>query len=148
MKRILIILFIGFVQLQFGYAQQFKSFSEDISLYPEEIKTFFANSLKEGDALFFDGFTVDWNSGMFSDEEKNRIITVSNQLLKRKARPYPHFKAYINTILLFKEPDRGNINYDKWEEGLMSLIKDKNLRFAIQFFKSTTDLLTSRRLSL
>lgn len=140
----IIILFVSF---QFtSFSQQFKKFTEEPEAYIEEMKDLFArdatNYSKGKDLL--DQFAEPWLDGGFSTQQQTEIYKISNLLLKRKARNFPHFYDYLKTVLAFKETNADSLNYLAWEEGLKFLATNKKskLRDIDQFINSTYSLIT------
>ena len=137
--------FFLFIHIDTTIAQQFKKFSQKIEKYPQEIAEFMGKNIKKEDEAFIVEFVLKWNSGLYSEEEQNRIILVSNQLLKRKARSYPHFKNYLSTLMAFKKSNQDTESYNNWEEGILYMLNDKKITLSTlnKFLNITINLLSS-----
>jgi len=85
-------------------AQRFTSFSANPSLTVEEMKTFYSTApedrKKEGDVIVAK-FTEFWNSPWLSSDMQEDFINTANIMLKKKMRPFPHFKSYIDAYISF-----------------------------------------------
>lgn len=115
-KPILFLIFTLFLLNPLFSQNQIKSFSADPAIYLKELNTFFdgvydKDKKKEGRELM-EKFTTDWNSGVFPVDVQNRIIQVSNIMLRFKMRPMPHFYEYLQTLQAFMKtnPDAKSMN--------------------------------------
>lgn len=144
MKYLSVILFL-LISLSAVKAQRFTKFTEEPETYLDEMKDLFARSetnYKMGKELL-DKFEVPWLEGGFSAEKQKRIYEISNILLDRKARNFPHFYDYLNALLIFQENHIDSLNYLEWEKSLIFLAtrpKGK-LRDIEEFLTSSTYLI-------
>jgi hypothetical protein len=107
-------------------AQQFKAFTEEPQTYLDEMKNLFSKAetnYDEGKVLL-EQFSPYWLTG-FSTDKQRRVYQVSNLLLNRKARNFPQFYDYINTLVAFSQSNIDSVNYNEWEKGLILLLSDK-----------------------
>ncbi len=121
----LLLLFIVPIQTR---AQQFKAFSEEPQLYLEEMDALFARSTmhySEGNELL-DRFEPLWLAA--SEEQQKDIIEISNLMLKRRARNFPHFFDYLETLYAFKTLNFDTLSYANWEKGLQLLLADRKVK--------------------
>lgn len=130
------------------YSQQLSSFSEDPEKFIEEVNLYMGTRLNEETQQVLNNFQHFWLSGVFSIEEKLRIIQVSNAFLSRKARPVPHFSNYFLALFHFKQINHEQASYDAWESGLLSLIRDRKvqLREVDRFLEIAVWLLSEKTL--
>ncbi len=146
-SRILIIFFFLFLIPSFLLSQRIKKFSEEVHLYPSELKNFLGPNLNQDEKDLFQKFEVSWDTAnqtsLFSEDERMRIIDISNKLLKRKARAVPHFIEYMTVILSFKETSTEKENYDQWEKGFKQYIDNKKITLTSlsEFMKISIDVL-------
>ncbi len=113
-------------------AQQFKQFTSDPELYLEEVDKLFERSgsyYKKGKDLL-DKFEVSWADSGFSPSEKEKVYEISNLMLKRKARNFPHFYDYLNLLLTFKEFNTSTTNYTNWENAYLHLLKNRKTKLS------------------
>jgi hypothetical protein len=124
-------------------AQQFKKFSGNPKKYADELFTFFKKNNKEDVANFINEFAVFWDTLHFSNEEKVRIMAISNKLLDKKAKPDPSFMSYLQLITDFKNKNHPVESYITWEKGLNSLLENKRayLSQVNQYLTVSSDLL-------
>ncbi len=83
------VLFFG----QLSIAQSVK-FTADTS-YIREMGDFLQKSRKPEVAEIFVRFSNLWNSDSLTIRQKSAIISVSNNLIKKRARVFPHFYNYM-----------------------------------------------------
>jgi hypothetical protein len=122
-------------------AQQFKQFT-DVKKYPDEVFKFFGSNITDESHDVVDELALKWDTLGFTNDQKTRIVEVSNLLLQKKARPEPHFSAYLSTILLFRNKSHDTESYENWEKGLIAYAQDPKVSLTlIQKFFSTTDSL-------
>lgn len=113
-------------------AQRNEVFSGDQAIYTEELLDFMTN-LSEQYEDVLEEFVDAWEKdSLFDETERQNIITVSQLMVKRKARPYPHFYKLMLCMLAFEEYNQIPRNYTNWVEGFIALLekrKTKTLEF-------------------
>ncbi len=112
------------------FSQQFTQFSGAHDEYLREMQSLFDRSemyAKQGTELL-DGFEDLWLDNRFSFDERTKIIEISNMMLKKKARNFPHFFNYIRTLKTIREKSVETRDYKAWEEGLINLLNQKKTR--------------------
>ncbi len=96
-------------------AQRFKAFSNDVTLTKEEMRTFAATvpkeRQKEAEALTlkFDQF---WESPQMSEEYQEAFIEMSNLMLRKNLRFFPHFESFIEAFDAFVNSDLSDHDRD------------------------------------
>ena len=89
-------------------AQRFSSFSSSPTETVAEMKALFATApserKKESEALLV-RFETFWNNASQTKEMTDNFIEISNQMLTKKMRPYPHFKSFMEASFAFLESD-------------------------------------------
>lgn len=107
MKRYLFVSFFV-LNIFFSYSQRFTGFSNDPSMTVMEMKEFTATTpqdrKKEAEQLLKD-FTEFWNSDLLDYETQQNFIEISNMMLRKKMRLFPHFEAYISAYRTFLYSD-------------------------------------------
>lgn len=105
MIRNLLFVFVFVLLLPFQMvAQRFKAFSNDPSLTKVEMREFAATVPKERQkeaealALKFDQF---WESSEMTDEYQEAFIEMSNLMLRKNLRFFPHFESFIEAFDAF-----------------------------------------------
>ena len=89
-------------------AQRFTSFSSSPESTVAEMKALFATApderKKESEALLI-RFETFWNNPSQTKEMTDNFIEISNKMLAKKMRPYPHFKAFMEASFAFLESE-------------------------------------------
>jgi hypothetical protein len=111
MRYIILFAFI-FCASHFVNAQSVK-FTADTS-YIKELGEFLQKSNKEEVMELFTQFTNKWNTGPLTLPQKSAIITVSNNLIKKRARIFPHFYNYMKYILSVLNSERIASQFNTW----------------------------------
>ena len=91
MKKILLI--IGICAAMVGSAfSQTKMFTPDPYEFMDELKAFFAKSEAnyESGKLLLKEFAPYWHGGAFTEEQQQKIYELTNQMISRRARNFPH----------------------------------------------------------
>ncbi|MCX7650273.1 MAG: hypothetical protein N2050_06955 [Flavobacteriales bacterium] len=68
-----------------------------------------------------------FKSGFFNDDDVQRLSAGLNELLKNRLRPFPHLDLYIQCHFARKEFQVPESEFEKWENSLRYLIKNKRL---------------------
>ncbi|MCD4745039.1 MAG: hypothetical protein K8R58_01935, partial [Bacteroidales bacterium] len=97
----IIIFLILFGNLSFG--QKFTEFSKDSESFISEMTNFFQKisikKNKEKCEKLMETFSLEWTSGKFTNEMKEDIYNISNLMLKRRLKAYPHFFHYLSCMV-------------------------------------------------
>ncbi len=93
-KYLTILVLLVFQHNLFG--QRF-AFTTDTA-FIRELVAFYPVLDKKEVNLILDQFTAVWNSGQINLKQKEQIIQISNQLLKKRAKPNPQFDNYLKII--------------------------------------------------
>lgn len=143
-NRILILFIIVFFRISSIslYAEKIEVFSGDLIAYPEELSNYLSTLPEQYEDLpeiFLKAWTED---SLFSLTEQNNIIRLSQLMIKRNTRPYPHFYNFLSCMLAFKEYNTSNSNYNNWVEGFEKILdKRKTKTFEINNILKFTDIL-------
>jgi hypothetical protein len=120
-------------------SQPFSEFSGESTQYTSELKEFFKKDLsskKEIEASL-KYFYVLWDSSKITNDEKTRIINVSQYLMKKKVRPYPIFYNFVVANNNFFKHNHPQESYNAWLEGLNSLTDNKT---TLSIFNQVIDI--------
>jgi hypothetical protein len=127
------------------HGQAIKSFSGETNEYFGQLNTFFDKVANKDDQKACDymlaEYTNAWNSGLFTDEQKQTILRVSNVMLKRRLKPYPDFYNYYSANIEMIELDHSGASYRAWQASVDSLVNDKRSTKPIRTFLETSSLL-------
>lgn len=150
LRILLIILFSAVINASGIYAQKKTYFSSNPDYYLEEMDKYFSShssNYKKGKELL-ELFEEIWANGKISTYRKKKIIEVSNQLIIKKARNFPHFYDYLQTILAFTNHNIDSIKYTEWEKGLMHIATSKKskIKHLSNYIKNTQNLIVRNAL--
>ncbi len=132
MKRLLLI--IGLCATMVGniFAQnQTTKFTPDPYVFMDELKVFFSKSEAnyESGKLLLKEFAPYWHGGSFTEEQQQKIYELTNQMVARRARNFPHIFNYINALLVFCQNEMTQQgNYKEWCDGLNTIVYDKSMK--------------------
>ena len=98
-------------------------FSGDIAKYPDELSLYMERNINPESAAILNKFITAWTiDSLFSTKEQEKIISVSVSLIKKNAKPYPHFSHYLNCLVTLKKSEQKTDHFAGWEKGLDLLI--------------------------
>lgn len=120
-------LLCGFMGLN---AQEIREFSGDYIQYMVELSDFMGE-LDEDQSLVFEDFKTSWLSGTLSDAEKSEIISVSNHMLRRRARPVPHFINYLDLLQRRGTALAENVKLDNWIDSYHRMMAGQEYSFNV-----------------
>jgi len=106
--------------------QALKEFPSEQDMFLPELNKFMGTNLNESQQVILSSFGSLWLSGAFDLEEKSKIISLSNLLLKRRARANPNFLEFLTTLSAFKQTEGNQENFISWYNGLVELLNSKN----------------------
>jgi len=110
-KYIFLILF--FIINQNLFAQRLK-FTTDTA-FIRELNDYFPKPDKKDEVnQTLKAFSTNFNTGKLNMKQKEQIILISNQLLKRRAKAIPHFENFLKIILSIEESQSRNAEFPKW----------------------------------
>lgn len=135
MKRLFITLILISVTIVCT-AQRISSFSGDFEQTVAEMKALFqtasSDNKKEADEIMA-AFEVWWSNPFLSGEMQRDFIELSNQMIAKKYRPFPHFKAFIQVSITFSEFDHSGDFLGKWKNMVSYQIQNgTSTAFSIQ----------------
>lgn len=124
-KIIVITIFIAVVTG--AKAQQLKSFTNKPETFIDEVNSLFEKSKSDSkkDNTTIETFITYFTANKISDHRKQNIYNITNLLLQKKARTYPHFYDYFDAIITFYSTNTDSLKYVEWEKGLIFLLNDK-----------------------
>ena len=109
-------------------AQESKVFSGEIAKYPDELFFYMQKNINPESEEILNKFIAAWTKdSLFSTGEQEKIISVSSSLLKKNAKPYPHFSHYLNCLVSQKKSTQKPENYADWNKGLDLLIAERKI---------------------
>ena len=122
MNRIITCCTILLLAAQMSSAQTIKNFSEDPAKYKEELRSFLSAADKKKTEQIFLSFESVWVS-MMNEAQKNRVIEVSNVMLKKRFKAYPVFEDYLLALSKFHEKNISSESIDAWQDAIVAITK-------------------------
>lgn len=142
MKKYILSLIL-FVFATGAYAQQ-KKFSPIEDEFVKELESFMSNAFSNEKEVqqTTKSFVSAFASGNYSPEQKKQIIETCNLMLKKRAKPLPNFKSYLDVLVAMSGHNKMGEIYNTWLEGYQIILDKKNIRYANQYCVQTYLLLT------
>ncbi len=113
------------------FAQRFKEFSGNSDTYIDELVEFYKSDVnmkkdkqKEYEELILNYSSI-WNS--IPSQQKHDVMSLSNDMLKKRVRPIPGFFDFIETQVAFQSANQSKESYNQWFKGLQWTIKSATL---------------------
>ncbi|MCK9162718.1 MAG: hypothetical protein M0O93_00015 [Bacteroidales bacterium] len=129
-KRLVLTLLVFSIGLNVS-AQRFKEFSGNSDSYIDELIEFYKSDVnmkkdkqKEYEELIINYATI-WNS--IPSQQKQDVMSLSNQMLKKRVRPVPGFFDFIETQVAFQTTNQSKESYNQWFKGLQWTIESSTL---------------------
>lgn len=108
-------------------AQAPKSFTPDPVAYPKEMQAFLQSSIKKDADNLMDLFLPVWQGNKFTVEQQKTIYEFSNDMLRKRMKPFPDFANYLNALIGFANSGQSNESFKNWhlslEKGLSTTPK-------------------------
>lgn len=123
--------------------QKTSRFSADSTLWADELKLFFSNIAdqeKKSIAPGVEDFLQKWDAERFSRDQKETIVFIFNEMVKKKIRPYPDFYNYIHALTVFFNTGQPESAFVPWSDILKKLIAGKYSRKFLAFLDASTNL--------
>jgi hypothetical protein len=129
-----------------AYSQKFTKFTHEPEAFISEMSALFerdATNVRKGKDLLAE-FEESWLNGGFSATKQKNIYEISDLLLNRGARNFPHFYDYMKNVLEFQKPNNDSLNYLEWEKALRMLTTQKKYKISDldRFFNSSYNLIS------
>ncbi len=110
---------------QSGFAQYQDSFSVDPNVFPEHLEAFMNASGNEKAEATVKLFLEDYQTGLFSELEQERIIANSNRMRKRGMFANPHYTAFLNALRAGKLSGKEEVFLLEWHTLLSQVLEDE-----------------------
>lgn len=111
-------------------AQDTKVFSGEIQTFADELMVFMQRNISPESEAILNSFLMAWRGDslmLFNEPEKEKIVKTSLDLVRRNARPYPHFTHYLSTLLALKNYRHGTQQFINWDKGLDMIIGNRKV---------------------
>ncbi|MBN1790715.1 MAG: hypothetical protein JW830_09480 [Bacteroidales bacterium] len=100
-------------------------FSGETGKYPDELSLYIQKNINAESESVLNEFLTAWRGdSIFNAREQEKIVKTSRDLLKKNAKPYPHFAHYLKCIVLMKKTGQKPENFSNWEKGLDVLLSN------------------------
>jgi hypothetical protein len=115
----LLLLCLLAIEVNRVFAQENQVFSGEINKYLEELSQYMQKNINSESEQVLNDFIIAWSQdSIFNEKEQERIVNISQNLIKRNAKPHPQFTHYLAAVIALKRSDQPSENYVKWEKGL------------------------------
>src|SRR4051812_24997110 len=105
-RRFLLLIFLFVFSSVCSHAQALKSFAPDPVKYLQEMQGFLEETNKKEAEKIMERFTLTWNSGKISNDQKQVVYATSNGMLKKRMKAFPDFVNYLNAMMGFIESNQ------------------------------------------
>jgi hypothetical protein len=144
--KLALILFFNLIAISL-FAKKNEIFSGDTTLYLEELSNYL-KTLPEQYEDVPEKFIEAWKEDkLFNPSEQYDIIILSQLMIKRNTKPYPHFYNFLSCMIAFKEYNTSESNYLNWVESFEKILdKRKTKTSQINSILKFTNVLLSENL--
>jgi len=146
-KRLLI--FFLYISISITGYSQVQKFTADANTFVQEIEDRFAASSDKKKAKEFSEYlSVFWDNPETTPEIKTLIIETCNLMAIKRARPYPDYQTYLQTVISFYTSKQRDNNFDPWHTAIVDMIKKRRspLRNVITQLKLTKGLIENKEI--
>lgn len=137
------IIFIS-VKVHNAADQSIDKFSEEPEKFPVELMLLLKDKVSTEEEFIIREFTFFWNADSLNLEQKQQIITISNNLLKKTVTSTKHFVTYVSIILELPRNQALEREYVEWSKGLLHFtsLESINIAWLSQFLSNSLNLFT------
>ena len=149
MKKYILVLLMFNVAPQFLMAQKttrITEFSTETDVYLQQLDLFLNKSKSEEFKLITKQITKAFNNSTISKLNQERIIGISNRMLKQKLRPSPYFKTFFNVVLMFNQKDENKNLFDQWIVVYDTMLTSSTSKRLMIFCDFTTSFIQNKTL--
>lgn len=139
-----IALFIVLFSSLSSLAQGPKSFTHEQSAYLKEVTDFMTATDKKKTEEFMEKFGPVWNSGSFNNTQREAIYNLSDLMLKKRLKAYPHFQNYLFTLLSFVESKQGESSFTAWQSSLDKLLNRSSTKKFVAYLDVCNNLFSKK----
>lgn len=118
-------------------------FTGDSLKFASEINGIFGNIADNERKIIEPGiqaFEKKWTGKQFTPDEQKVILSLLNEMVKKKIRPFPDFYNYFHALNVFIDNKQPREHFTPWSDILRKLLSDKNSRKFLAWLESTTNL--------
>jgi hypothetical protein len=127
------------------FAQRVTSFSQEFEVFANEIGELVKPNLEKNEAELVEKFKLFWSTDTLSQNQKEKVISISNLLLKKTAANTRHFITFIKTLPLYSQQQKFQNEIDTWLTGLESYANTETISISwiSQFLINSYSLFTN-----
>jgi hypothetical protein len=129
----------------YSSAQAVKSFTHDPVKFLSEMELFLQATNKKDAEKLIERFTIPWNGGKFNNDQKERIYSTADAMLKKRLKAFPDFSNYLNALIGFSESTQTAQSFENWHAGIDKLLKGSGRNFS-SYLDVCYDLFSSNTL--
>ena len=142
-------LVVAILAVSFSKAQTVEAFPSDSVKFIKKISSYMSKTKNKDKAKkLVEEFKELWESGVINDSYRRDIYKQTNLMLKKKARPYPHFETYMRIMMAFASTEHTDKNYQVWIDYYTKILKKGRLSMAslTRFLNSSLGLISENSL--
>ncbi|HEX2393802.1 MAG TPA: hypothetical protein VHI78_00560, partial [Bacteroidales bacterium] len=108
--------------------QESRIFSGDLSAFPTELSAYIQKNVNSESQEALNRFLTLWTvDSAFSQSEQEKIVATSLGLIRKNAKPHPHFTHYLNFLTTLKNSPDKLENFTGWDKGMDMLLGEKRI---------------------
>ncbi|TND02849.1 MAG: hypothetical protein FD123_3996 [Bacteroidetes bacterium] len=120
---------------------QIKSFSEDPVKFIEELQSYFESAEKKEGKDYVEEFSkLYWITNKIDDYKKQYIYRNCNQMLKRRFKPTPEFRNYLNAVKSFVDNNLSGGSWNDWQICFDKLAAGKSNKYFADYLAMSETL--------
>lgn len=119
-----------------------KSFGKEPEVFIKELKTLMYADKVEPAMQAYDQFKVLWDSNVFDDYQRARIIKNADKMLMKRLKTHPHFTLYLNTLHSFSRSGKMPEMFVQWQKTLEGYYEAK-LKDFVNFLEVSNTLFSA-----
>lgn len=120
---------------------QIKSFTEDPVKFISELQTYFEASEKKEGRDYIDDFNkLYWSIGKIDAGKQQDIYKNCNQMLKRRFKPTPEFRAYLNAVKAFVDNNLSANVWSDWQTCFDKMANGKSNKYFVDYIQMSENL--------
>tara|TARA_B100001142_G_scaffold330275_1_gene397535 strand:- start:10269 stop:14726 length:4458 start_codon:yes stop_codon:yes gene_type:complete len=118
-----------------------KEFSKDFSIYLVELDNFMTSTDNDKLKSVYKRFSKE--SEYLSDQERVKIIQISNKMLEKRLRPRPHFSDFLSSIVTVNTSNKGEVMLTEWLSVFHKTVEQTTTKKLLLFCAITNDLIAN-----
>ena len=143
MKYSILIVFLFLSSISLSQISEFRPSDKE---FIEDIEKFISPLPKSQSKELISSFKSVYAS-KYSSDQKDKIVSFSNQLLKKKIKLKPHFLAFFNSVIGQAKPSNFNTeDFNNWSGVMDKLLKQRNKKKITDFIVFTDKLFNNHLL--